>query len=285
MIKNLINKNKKLYFILILLILIIVLMISCKKINILGPNNIPPPTDFRLPEDTIPGHIDVNPMPAKDGEVFGSFQRKFRYQGKWYILAYYMYDYDPKSKTLNKKAEKIILQIDDSGNIVVYDKDSKGYDDLLRMNVIEEDRVLYEDYYYGRYSYSSSSFTTTDCKGEEDYHSFRTGITFNNEIKTSSDLINWTTEGSDDNVYKTFPSVSTDPNASFQGRFGVSFQTVEFKDYIYLISLSEDFSEQNPSGCRNQSQGPFTTSKNVYYRIDKNKDTSIGANWEKLNTP
>ncbi|MEI0486920.1 hypothetical protein [Brachyspira intermedia] len=238
-----------------------------------------------MPEDTIPGHIDVNPMPAKDGEVFGSFQRKFRYQGKWYILAYYMYDYDPKSKTLNKKAEKIILQIDDSGNIVVYDKDSKGYDELSIMNVIEENRVLYEDYYYGRYSYSSSSFTTTDCKGEEDYHSFRTGITFNNEIKTSSDLINWTTEGSDDNVYKTFPSVSTDPNASFQGRFGVSFQTVEFKDYIYLISLSEDFSEQNPSGCRNESQGPFTTSRNVYYRIDKNKDTSIGANWEKLNTP
>ena len=68
--KNFINKNKKLYFILLLLILIIILMISCKKINILGPNNIPPPTDFRLPEDTIPGHIDVNPVPAKDGEVF-----------------------------------------------------------------------------------------------------------------------------------------------------------------------------------------------------------------------
>ncbi|WP_420535786.1 hypothetical protein [Brachyspira intermedia] len=153
MIKKLINK--KLYLILLLLILIIVMMISCKKINILGPNNIPPPTDFRLPEDTIPGHIDVNPMPAKDGEVFGGFQRKFKYQGKWYVLADYMYDYDPKSKTLNKKAEKIILQIDDSGNIVVYDKDSKGYDELSIMNVIEENRVLYEDYYYGRHSYTS----------------------------------------------------------------------------------------------------------------------------------
>ena len=159
MIKKLINK--KLYLILLLLILIIVMMISFKKINILGPNNIPPPTDFRLPEDAIPGHIDVNPMPAKDGEVFGGFQRKFKYQGKWYVLADYMYDYDPKSKILNRKAEDIILQIDNSGNIVVYDKDSKGYDDLLRMNVIEEDRVLYEDYYYGKYSYSSSSFTNS----------------------------------------------------------------------------------------------------------------------------
>ncbi|WP_256097189.1 hypothetical protein [Brachyspira hampsonii] len=55
------------------------------------------------------------------------------------------------------------------------------------MNVIEENRVLYENSYYGTYSYSSSSFYTTDCKGGKDYHSFRTGITFNNEIKTSSD--------------------------------------------------------------------------------------------------
>ncbi|AEM22242.1 hypothetical protein Bint_1623 [Brachyspira intermedia PWS/A] len=286
MIKNLINKNKKLYFILLLLILIIFLMISCKKINILGPNNIPPPTDFRLPEDTIPGHIDVNPVPAKDGEVFGSFQRKFKYQGKWYVLADYMYDYDPKTKTLNRKAEDIILQIDNNGNIVVYDKDSKGYRDLLRMNVIEENRVLYEDSYYGTYSYSSSSYTTINCKGTEHYHPFRTGITFNNVIYTSSDLINWTTDGSSDNVYKTFPSVSPNPNESFQGTFGVSsYKIVEFKDYIYLIGLEEDFDEQNPSGCRNENAGSFTVSKDIYYRIDKNKDTSTGANWEKITTP
>ena len=277
--------NKKLCLISALLIIVIVLIVSCEKINILGPTYIPPETDFRLPEDTIPGHIDVNPVPAKDGEVFGGFRRKFKYQGKWYILADYMYDYDPKSKTLNKKAEDIILQIDDDGNIVVYDKDSKGYRDLLRMNVIEEYRVLYEYYSYGTYSYSSSSFTTKNCKGKEITHTFRTNITFDNRIRTSSDLINWRTDGSDDNVYKTFPSVSTDPNASFQGRFGVSFQTVEFKDYIYLISLSEDFCEQNPTGCRNTSLGPFTVSKDVYYRVYKNKDTSIGANWEKRNTP
>ncbi|WP_258222276.1 hypothetical protein [Brachyspira hampsonii] len=107
-----------------------------------------------MPEDTIPSKIDVNPVPAKYGEVFGSFRRKFKYQGKWYILADYMYDYDPKSKTLNKKANNVILQIDDSGNIIVYDKNSKGYNHLLKMNVIEENRVLYEDYYYGKYSYS-----------------------------------------------------------------------------------------------------------------------------------
>ena len=217
--------KNRLYLILFLLIFIIVLIVSCKGINILSPIHIPPPTDFRLPEDTIPSHVDVNPVPAKDGEVFGGFQRKFKYQGKWYILADYMYDYDPKSKALNKKAEDIILQIDDSGNILVYDKDSKGYYDLLRMNVIEENRVLYENYNYGTYSYSSSSYTTINCKGTEHYHPFRTGITFNNVIYTSSDLINWTTDGSSDNVYKTFPSVSPNPNESFQGGYGMGVST------------------------------------------------------------
>lgn len=239
-----------------------------------------------MPEETIPGHIDVNPVPAKDGEVFGAFRRKFRYQGKWYILADYMYEYKPETKTLTQIDRRVILQIDDNANIMIYDKNSKGYSDCYYMNVIEEDRVLYEYYDYGTYSYSSRSFTTTDCKGEEDYHSFITGITFDNRIRTSSDLINWKFEGTSNNIYKTFPSVTTDPNASFQGRFGASgYRTVEFKDYIYLIGLKEDFSEQNPSGCRSTDLGPFTVSKDVYYRVYKNKDTSVGANWEKITTP
>lgn len=278
--------NKKLYLIFVLLILVIVLIISCEKFNILGPIYIPPETDFRLPEETIPGHIDVNPVPAKDGEVFGAFRRKFRYQVKWYILADYMYEYKPETKTLTQIDRRVILQIDDNANIMIYDKNSKGYSDCYYMNVIEEDRVLYEYYDYGTYSYSSRSFTTTDCKGEEDYHSFITGITFDNRIRTSSDLINWKFEGASNNIYKTFPSVSTDPNASFQGRFGASgYRTVEFKDYIYLIGLKEDFSEQNPSGCRSTDLWPFTVSKDVYYRVYKNKDTSVGANWEKITTP
>ena len=110
----------------------------------------------------------------KAGKIVDLEFHKFKYKGKWYISAYRMYNYDPKSKTLNKKAEKIILQIDDNGNIIVYDKNSKGYDDLLRMNVIEEDRVLYEYYSYGSYKYSSSSFVTRNCENEERTHTFRT---------------------------------------------------------------------------------------------------------------
>ena len=279
--------NKRLCLIFVLLILIIILIVSCEKFNILGPIYIPPETDFRLPEETIPGHIDVNPVPAKDGEVFGGFRRKFKYQGKWYILADYMYEYIPETKILTKTAKNVILQIDDDGNIVVYDKNSKGYSDLLKMNIIEEDRVLYEYYSYGTYSYSFNSFITKNCKNEERTHTFRTKITFDNMIKTSSDLINWRTEGDSANIYKSFPLPNLDnPNASFQGRFGASgYRTVEFKDYIYLIGLEEDFFEQNPDGCRNESEGTFTISKNVYYRVHKNKDTSVGDNWEKRDTP
>ena len=279
--------NKRLCLIVALLIIVIVLIISCEKFNILGPTYIPPETDFRLPEDTIPGHIDVNPVPAKNGEVFGSFRRKFKYQGKWYILADYMYEYKPENKTLTQTARNIILQIDDDGNIIVYDKNSKGYSDLLKMNVIEENRVLYEYYSYGSYKYSSSSFTTINCKGEERTHSFITNITFDNRIRTSSDLINWRTEGDSANIYKFFPSPNLDnPNASFQGRFGASgYRTVEFKDYIYVIGLREDFFEQNLDGCRSDNAPPFTVSKDLYYRVHKNKDTSVGANWEKRNTP
>ena len=243
--------NKRLCLIFVLLILIIILIVSCEKFNILGPIYIPPETDFRLPEETIPGHIDVNPVPAKDGEVFGGFRRKFRYQGKWYILADYMYEYIPETKILTQTAKNVILQIDDDGNIVVYDKNSKGYSDLLKMNIIEEDRVLYEYYSYGTYSYSFNSFITKNCKNEERTHTFRTKITFDNMIKTSSDLINW----------------------------------IEFKYYIYVIGLEEDFFEQNPDGCRSENAPPFTVSKDVYYRVHKNKDTSVGANWEKINTP
>lgn len=276
--------NKKLYLIFVLLILVIVLIISCEKFNILGPTYIPPETDFRLPEETIPGHIDVNPVPAKDGEVFGAFRRKFRYQGKWYILADYMYEYKPETKTLTQIDRRVILQIDDDGNIMIYDKNSKGYSDCYYMNVIEEDRVLYEYYDYGTYSYSSRSFTTTDCKGEEDYHSFITGITFDNRIRTSSDLINWQTNGSDNNIRYKMPYPNPfNFDESFQGGYGTYVSRFfQFKDYIYLIGLVETFYEQNPSGTRPIESGSFTISKDYYYRIHKSKDTSVGANWEKI---
>lgn len=74
---------------------------------------------------------------------------------------------------------------------------------------------------------------------------------------------------------------------SFQGGYGTYVSRFfQFKDYIYLIGLVETFYEQNPSGTRPIESGSFTISKDYYYRIHKSKDTSVGANWEKIdNTP
>ena len=282
MIKNLINKNKKLYFILLLLILIIVVIMSCKKVNILSPTHIPPPTDFRLPEDAIPGHVDVTPMPAKNGEVFGGFSKKFKYQGKWYILADYMYNYDPKSKTLNKIDENIILQIDDNGNINIYAK-NVNYSIFGRLkyniSVIENDKIIYEPDTYGSFSMSDISV---------DYEYVIDSIVYDNTYYTSSDLINWQTNGSTNNVRYKMPTPNpNNPNESFQGGYGMDVtRFFQFKDYIYLMGLRETFYEQNPTGYRTVDLGPYTVSKNYYYRIHKSKDTSVGANWEKIdNTP
>ena len=69
--KNFINKNKKFYFLLLLLILIVVLIMSCKKVNLLGPNNIPPPTKFPIIDDEkpeIPDYPDPTPVPDPPDE-------------------------------------------------------------------------------------------------------------------------------------------------------------------------------------------------------------------------
>ena len=274
--------KKKLYFIFALLIFIIVLIVSCNKINILGANYIPPETDFKLPEEAIPGYIDVNPVPAKYGEVFGGFSKKFKYKDKWYILADYMYDYDPERKKLNKTDKNIILEIDDNANINVYAK-NVDYDifDRLKYNisVIENDRVIYEPSSYGKYSISNISPSSGKI-----IHS----IVYDNIYYTSSDLINWQTNGSDNNIRYKMPYPNPfNFDESFQGGYGTYVSRFfQFKDYIYLIGLVETFYEQNPSGTRPIESGSFTISKDYYYRIHKSKDTSVGANWEKIdNTP
>ena len=270
--------KKKLYFIFALLILIIVLIVSCNKINILGANYIPPETDFKLPEEAIPGYIDVNPVPAKEGEVFGGFSKKFKYKDKWYILADYIYDYDPERKKLNKTYKNIILEIDDNANINVYAK-NVDYDifDRLKYNisVIENDRVIYEPSSYGKYSISNISPSSGKI-----IHS----IVYDNIYYTSSDLINWQTNGSDNNIRYKMPYPNPfNFDESFQGGYGTYVSRFfQFKDYIYLIGLVETFYEQNPSGTRPIESGSFTISKDYYYRIHKSKDTSVGANWEKI---
>ncbi|MEI0557798.1 hypothetical protein [Brachyspira intermedia] len=138
--KNFINKNKKFYFLLLLLILIIVLIMSCKKVNLLGPNNIPPPTKFPIIDDNkpeIPDYPDPTPVPdppeegdieekpievkpevVQNGTVFGGYGRRFKFKNDWYVLATNEYEYNPETKMLRQLNKGAVLRIEKDGKTI-----------------------------------------------------------------------------------------------------------------------------------------------------------------------
>ena len=202
-------KNKKTIFTAALLILIS-LMVSCKKFNILGPNTIPPPTDFTVPDNTIPSHVDVRPETAPDNAVFGTYIKRFVYKGKWYILARNMYNYDAVNKTLTKTATNIVLSMDSDNKIVVYAKNlpetssssrPQIFNHLKRANIIDDSEIWYEEApdYFNFYS-----INFIYVPGRQSY-TYQYSITSNNLSYHSSDLLNWTTKGSRDNFVMKFP--------------------------------------------------------------------------------
>ena len=195
-----------------------------------------------------------------------------------------MYNYDPKSKTLTRTANNVILEIDNNANINVYAKniDWRDFNKLDKISVIEDDKVIHEPYYYPDV-YGECSISNTSVGHEDVIYS----VLYNDIHYTSSDLINWQKQGRSNNIVYKMPAPNpNNPNESFQGKFGMGVsQVLYFKDYIYVMGLIETFYEQNPSGTRPVNAGSYTTSKNYYYRIHKSKDTSVGANWEKINNP
>ncbi|MEI0747728.1 hypothetical protein [Brachyspira pulli] len=132
--------KKKVYFILPLLILIIVLIMSCRKINILGPNNIPPPTKFPIIDDNkpeIPDYPDPTPVPdppdkgdieekpievkpevVPNGTVFGGYGRRFKFKNDWYVLATNEYEYNPETKMLRQLNKGAVLRIEKDGKTI-----------------------------------------------------------------------------------------------------------------------------------------------------------------------
>ncbi|WP_304354050.1 hypothetical protein [Brachyspira innocens] len=128
------------YFLLLLLILIVVLIISCKKINLLSPTYIPPPTEFPNIEDDKPvipdypnptplptppeeGDIEEKPIEVKpevvaNGTVFGGYGRRFKFKNDWYVLATNEYQYDPNTKRLNPTGKGAVLKINNDGSTI-----------------------------------------------------------------------------------------------------------------------------------------------------------------------
>lgn len=200
-----IKKFKELKILNLILLFGIVLLfnISCKKVNILAPAYIPPATKFEVLSPT-PTKVDVNPQPAKNGEVLGGFTKKFFYQGEWYILANYIYNYDPTNQILRNSGSKALLKLDKDGKLLVIGRDLGNVKDgngiatwthLTECDIIEENQVWYQDRNINRYGVSSE-YTGTY---ESSYFGYRQiGITSNNVSyhAYNKNLLDWTTLGS-----------------------------------------------------------------------------------------
>ncbi|WP_161976143.1 hypothetical protein, partial [Brachyspira catarrhinii] len=279
------SKNLTLIFLFILSLLPI---ISCKKVNILAPRYIPPETQFKVYTNLFPSELDINTQPAKDGEVFGGFRKKFRYKGEWYILADYKYIYDKANKTLTTNARNVILKIENDEKITIYHEntDSQAWNHLVNnMNVIESDKVIYEPYtYYSKYHYSLGDSVWLPIGFYDLNFHFYNKIVVNDIFYSSENLIRWITNGNSKSFYHKLPDIKAN---NWQGEWGMlNYKIIMFKNYVYVIGLNENFGEQNPTWKRRADLPPCITSKDKYYRINcKSYDYGVGVGWEEYTTP
>ena len=307
--------KNKLYFILLLLILIIILIMSCKKVNLLGPNNIPPPTAFPNIDDEkpeIPDYPDPTPVPTPpdegdieekpievkpevvpDGIVFGGYGRRFKFKNEWYVLATNEYEYKPETKTLNPTGKAAILKLENDGSTItkIYDIDLGNLEETecwkhlnSKKLIIEANRLRISVGAKGKGSYTVTEYYFPDCNFQ-DVDSWRlvTGKDYIVYYKNreSSDLINWI--DSADTMGKTYYLPDTNFNEpTIQGRLGT--ESIAAYNVIYingklLAKFDRTFIDENPTGFRDPSAGNFSTCNREYYIVDINKDTSDNKNW------
>ncbi|CRF32098.1 hypothetical protein BRSU_0572 [Brachyspira suanatina] len=279
-------KDKKYIFI---IIFIIISLISCKKINILSPNKIPPPTDFRIPDKLKPVSITVSENNNDESLVFGGFQKKFFFRGKWYILAQYSYTYDKNMKQFNYKDHTLILELDNDGKINIVAKnlgtvETSPWNYLYQANVINDDEIIFEPYNYGELKCSKETYKYFDKALNKDVNiEYYKELIYPDIYYRSTDLLNWQKYGQY-HTYMNLPSptqLDSSKPKSWQGRFGLAnLKMALVGDYIYLYDLRETFYEENPDGSRILPD--YTVSKDKYYRIHRDKDMSDPNNWEEV---
>ncbi len=198
-------------FFIILSILSIVLLFAifaCKKVNLLSPTYIPDETIFKVAnnDNTLPSKIDVNPTPAKNGEVFGGFIRKFQYKGEWHILATNKYYYDATNKILTEKGKQFLLKFDKDGNLRVLNSGNPINNDiwkhLTNFNVIETNQVWYVAHWeYGRHRVRGQKIGSDEFSGSWAIDMIKNNLSYNSE-----DLLNWQKKGKEDSEVMKFPA-------------------------------------------------------------------------------
>ena len=263
--------NKKMYFLLLLLILIVVLIMSCKKINLLSPTYIPPPTEFPNIEDdkpVIPDYpnptplptppeegdieekpIEVKPEVVQNGTVFGGYGRRFKFKNDWYVLATNEYQYDPNTKTLNPAGKGAVLRIENDGSTITKIHSLSSGSDLEQTEywtnlnskklIIEANKVLIP-------SKAEQSFTWNDpykkafeklnfisISSRYPYWDFGCFTSFSMYFykRESDSLINWAYSANIENKTYNIPQPNAD-NPTIQGRYGMDTLNRAFLFYI-----------------------------------------------------
>ncbi|WP_295295945.1 hypothetical protein [uncultured Brachyspira sp.] len=298
---------------------VLILTVSCKKINLLPPSYIPPPTAFPNISEEVPDyptptpippppeitediHIEIKPEIVQNGTVFGGYGRRFKYKNEWYVLATNEYEYKPETKTLNPTGKGALLKIGSDGTTITkihslsLDEDVEEFEYWTNLNskklIIEENKL----------SIPSKSKQRVECFDTYPRRLEVGNFYYNNlfifgcyrqlfiytQNRESSDLINWLDSANE--IEKTVYDIPLpdDFDLSIQGVYGMD--TLEFSALFYIkgklfIVGQKSFSDDNINGYRAPEAGPYTDDSNEYYVVDITRDVSDNDNWEKHEIP
>lgn len=282
---------KRFLIILSILFTVLLTIFACKKVNLLAPTYIPEETKFRVPANnqTIPSKIDVNPQPAKNGEVFGGFIRKFQYKGEWYVLATNKYYYDATNKILTEKGKQFLLKFDKNGTLSVLNSgkpiNNNIWNHLTNFNIIETNQVWYIPktigwYKYGCYYHDHISF---DTSGRDHYiGKYIKSMYLNNLTYNSGDLLNWGTKGSEKTLVMNYPQDYSWQNTGvYTGYWGADYINVYFKGKLYVLGGAKGLYYQ--TGKKDGNDRNFSKFRVIDWA---NKDKASDVNsWSSYNYP
>ena len=299
--------RNKFYIIILLLASLFILINSCRKINLLSPSIIPPPTEFpnngQIPEYPTPSptmpippekteekNIVVTPEIVKDGTVFGGYGRRFKFNNEWHILATNEYKYDPDTKKLTPTGKGAILKIDNNGKTITKIHSLSLGNDLekteywanlnSRKLLIEQNRVMMlleargVGHVRGReYKFPNSNIVDNTSIYDPSYRVlYLYQITC--RYRESVSLINWSDSANQISNQYHFPDTNFN-NPNIQGRMGYHdfLFAFYFKGKI-LFNPRRTHIDKNPTGYRDPSAPEFSTDSREYYYVDIEKDTS-----------
>ncbi|PCG19164.1 hypothetical protein [Brachyspira sp. G79] len=304
--------NKKLYLTIFLLILFTISIISCKKINLLSPSIIPPPTEFpnneQIPQYPIPSptlqippekieekYIIVTPEIVQNGTVFGGYSRRFKFNNEWHILATNEYQYDPNTKKLSPTGKGAVLKIDNNGKTITKIHSLSLGDDLEKTEYwtnLNSRKVLIEQ---NKVTTLSEVKSVTYIRGQT--YSFPDGNIVDNtsiydpnfrviylyelrpRYRESASLINWNDSANQISKKYYLPNTNFN-NPNIQGRLG--YHAYLFFFYFkgkLLFTPKRTYVDENPTGYRDPSAPEFSSDSREYYYVDIEKDTSDEKNW------